>query len=344
MNFNECVETVEFLFNLNKIPLLVGNPGIGKTAIPFKIGENLGIPVLQVIPVLMQEIEINGIPYLEGNKTFRSIPELLVLINEMVEEFGGCIFFIDEISRAPVPVQNALLNILHKKVIGTHKIPNCVKIILASNNPKDDKGSGRILTALEDRVSIQEFDGPTYEEWCSHEKDLNFIFKEFLKTKTYYFGGHKDSLNKKYISPRTLSAANKNFQSINVEDILTNKVFRNAMVGDIGFSETNNFLNYAEFVKNLYSMNDFLNNRDKIKIHTDYFLIDMQNQLLIAASLKSYFRTKDYSLLRDIIKYINLTYGEEYGCLAKEKTNEQLIKLTNATEAYKHMRNIFGNV
>lgn len=339
MNFKDCLNVNKFLIERNKIPLIIGNAGIGKTAIPEKIAKDKGWGILTIIPVLMQEIEVNGIPFIfEGTKnTVRSIPELIVFINSELEKYSHIILFIDELSRATTPVQNAFLNIFHKRMIGEHIIPENCHIVTASNYAKEDRGSGRILKALEDRVTLVDYTGPTYTEWVSFEQP-NEHFAMFLKNKKSFFKG--DTSGNKYISPRTLSAANKNLIGFKPEEIISNKIIRYAMNGDIGTLETTNFLQYVECSMSLFTYQNLLDNN--IKIHEETSVLLIQIDVLVNGAIKDYVNNRNTSGIIKLKEYILNSYGQEYMSLLKGKIVDKISTLHQPDEVFRFMRDIYG--
>jgi ABC-type molybdate transport system ATPase subunit len=62
LNFSDALMTIDLVLKSNGVPLLVGESGIGKTALVKKIGEKNNYYVVTIDGNLLKEGEIGGLP------------------------------------------------------------------------------------------------------------------------------------------------------------------------------------------------------------------------------------------------------------------------------------------
>ena len=72
MNFLDTFRSVELILATGEVPLVVGESGIGKTALASKIAEENGWSLVVIDGNLLKEGEIGGLPTIESYTTFDS--------------------------------------------------------------------------------------------------------------------------------------------------------------------------------------------------------------------------------------------------------------------------------
>jgi|ERR1035437_311378 hypothetical protein len=121
--------------------LLMGPPGVGKTAWINSEVKKMGLPMETIIASVREPADFSGLPFITSEGVSFNIPSWAQRINKT----GGVVFF-DEITTAPPAVQAALLRVVHEKVVGDLRLGHNVKF-LAAANPAEYAANGYELSA-----------------------------------------------------------------------------------------------------------------------------------------------------------------------------------------------------
>lgn len=164
-------------------PLFVGSMGIGKSEIVKEVAQELGIELVDLRLAQLEPGDLIGIPYRDGNTTKWAKPEWWP-----AENTKG-ILFLDEISRAPNDVRQAVFQLVLDRKLHTHDLPNSWTIVSAINPP-----NGEYQTEEMDRALIRRFivlslepNVETWMQWAVREGEVSNDITGFI-------GTHKDML------------------------------------------------------------------------------------------------------------------------------------------------------
>ena len=153
MNFIDTLKSVNLVLSTNEVPLVVGESGIGKTALARKLAGDNNWSLVVIDGNLLKEGEIGGLPTIEsytitnsnGEKiekkiTVYAVHNKLREIDEEIAKGKTVLLFIDEINRCEHTVQQELMNLILNREINGYKLHDDVKI-LAAMNPSSKYGS-----------------------------------------------------------------------------------------------------------------------------------------------------------------------------------------------------------
>lgn len=143
MNFTETYEAVELALAAGAVPLIIGESGIGKTALIHKYCEEKNLHLVTIDANLLKEGEIGGLPTVEKGRTYYATHHKLARIDELLAGSDrACLLFIDEINRCDHAVQQELMNLILNREINGYFLDDRV-IVASAMNPSSRMESYR---------------------------------------------------------------------------------------------------------------------------------------------------------------------------------------------------------
>ena len=172
--------------------LLIGPPGIGKTAIMEQIAAECSLGFVAYTMTHHTRQSAIGLPMLE-KKTFAeqeytitayTMSEIIASVYEQMEKTGRKegILFLDEINCVSETLMPAMLQFLQYKTFGSHRLPEGWIIVAAGNPPAYNRSVREFDTVTLDRVKKMEVE-PDLEVWKEYalERSLHPAVLSFLE-------------------------------------------------------------------------------------------------------------------------------------------------------------------
>ncbi len=148
--------------------LLIGDPGVGKSALANEVAKMLGTPLGVLIGSTCDPTDVGGLPVLRvDGKGMDRIP--LQIIRKLCDEPG--LLFLDEIGTAPPAVQAALLRLILERVAGDFKLHPNTRVLGATNPPEQSPGGSELSAPLIGRVMLLHL-RPSHEEVLDYFDEL----------------------------------------------------------------------------------------------------------------------------------------------------------------------------
>ena len=178
--------------------LIIGPPGIGKTAIMRQIASECNIGLVAYTITHHTRQSAIGLPYIEEREfggvkysiTEYTMSEIIASVYKQIEETGlkEGILFIDEINCASETLAPAMLQFLQYKTFGNHKIPDGWIIAAAGNPPEYNKSVRDFDIATLDRVKKidVEADFGVWKEYAK-QAEIHPAIISYLTSKPHYF-------------------------------------------------------------------------------------------------------------------------------------------------------------
>ena len=187
--------------------LLMGPPGIGKTAIMEQVARECGINLISYTITHHTRQSAIGLPFISQKEyggeehavTEYTMSEIVASVYDQIEASGiqEGILFLDEINCVSETLAPTMLQFLQYKMFGNHKVPEGFLIVTAGNPPQYNKSVRDFDIVTLDRVKridIEE-DFPVWKEYAYqagiHGAILSYLEirkKDFYSVKTQIDG------------------------------------------------------------------------------------------------------------------------------------------------------------
>ena len=334
MNFIETLKSVELVLATGEVPLVVGESGIGKTALAKKIAKENEWSLVVIEGNLLKEGEIGGLPTIEsyraidsnGNQvekkmTVYAVHNKLKEIDEEIASGKKVLLFIDEINRCEHTVQQELMNLILNREINGYRLHHNVKI-LAAMNPSSKYGSDfdyqvvDMDAAQENRFVWlnMESDHVQWIKWAVSAgidpKVIEFIstFPEYLNRK------NEDDVR---ATPRSYERVSKSYQVYKEQkDVLPRTVFLNVIKGNVGKVIAEEFMSFVE------------SDCRPLMSYEDVFAGDVLSDAVIE-QVKSESHTRLYLAAMNILKTLELNIKSN-----EEESAESIARFVAFLKAY----------
>ena len=167
----------------NKIvPFILGAPGGGKSACAREVIASLDIDpekVVEFTASLRDPVDVLGTPNNNGEYTRWVPPEEFYKLRKGV---GRAALILEELSDAPIPMQNALCGVVYDRRAGNLCLTDELFLIATGNRTEDKSGAARITSKLANRTRRFDFQEniDDWTEWAL-DNDINPVLIQFLR-------------------------------------------------------------------------------------------------------------------------------------------------------------------
>lgn len=264
MNFIDTLKSVDLVLATKEVPLVVGESGIGKTALAKKLAYENNWSLIVIDGNLLKEGEIGGLPTVESyvvsnsngceiekKATVYAVHNKLREIDEEMAKGKTVLLFIDEINRCEHTVQQELMNLILNREINGYKLHDDVKI-LAAMNPSSKYGSDfdyqvvDMDAAQENRFVWLNME-PDYTQWLNWAIGAGIEPKviEFISTFPEYL--HRINEGDVRATPRSYERVSKSYKMYKEKkDSIPKSVFLNVIKGNVGKVIAEEFISFVE--------------------------------------------------------------------------------------------------
>lgn len=311
MNFIDTLKSVDLILSTGEVPLIVGESGIGKTALANKLAKENDWSLIVIDGNLLKEGEIGGLPTIEsyvgvnsnGYKTEKkttvyAVHNKLREIDEEISRSKTVLLFIDEINRCEHTVQQELMNLILNREINGYKLHDDVKILVAMN-PSSKYGSDfdyqvvDMDAAQENRFVWlnMESDHTQWIKWAIDEGIERKVI-EFISTFPEYL--HKINEDDVRATPRSYERVSKIYKVYKEKNnSIPRAVFLNVVKGNVGKVIAEEFISFIE------------SNSEPLISYEDVFLGESIDESIVER-VKNESHTRLYLSAMNILKDLEL--------------------------------------
>ncbi len=157
--------------------IMMGPPGIGKTAIVSQVAEDLGVNFVSYSMTHHTRQSALGLPYIAdatyGGKEYKisryTMSEIIASTYDAIERTGVSegIIFLDEVNCVSETLAPAMLQFLQYKTFGQHKLPVGWVIVTAGNPPEYNRSARDFDAAMLDRMKRIDIE-PDLDVWMDY--------------------------------------------------------------------------------------------------------------------------------------------------------------------------------
>lgn len=263
MNYSNTIQSVELVLSTGEVPLIVGESGIGKTALAKDLAKKNNWSLIVIDGNLLKEGEIGGLPTVEtyisldnsGNEVSRkatvyAVHHKLREIDTALSNGNEVLLFIDEINRCEHTVQQELMNLILNREINGYQLSEGVKI-LAAMNPSS-KYSNNYDYQVVDMDAAQENRfvwltmEPDHLQWIDWAMEVGIEPKviEFISTFPEYL--NKSNSDNIKATPRSYERVSKAYQAYKDLTDMPRSVFVNVISGNVGKMIAEELISFIE--------------------------------------------------------------------------------------------------
>lgn len=255
MKYSDILEAASLVIESNDVPLIIGESGIGKTALARDIAKRRECKLITLDANLLKEGEIGGLPVVEKGRTIYATHNKLVQIEDFIKEGYKVLLFIDELNRCEHAVQQELMNLILNREINGYRLNDDVKIIAAMNpsNKYDNFSESAYEVvdmdpAQEDRFVWLEMESDVKEwiKWAMASGKIHNDIVEFISTFPQYL--HTPYSNESIkATPRSYERVSKSYSIYKkANGSFSFDALLNVVKGNLGINISGDF---ASFIK-----------------------------------------------------------------------------------------------
>lgn len=219
------------------IPTMIwGPPGVGKSDLVYQFATSLGAKLFEMRANLFDPVDVRGgLKVVEtinedGIATYRTrygVPEDYPDTNDK----GPIVLFIDELPNAPKATQNALLQLILDKKLGSYQLPPQTIIIAAGNRTADRAAVSEMPTPVKNRLAHYELD-VNVDDWIQwgHRNGVNPTLLGFIRYRPQHLHS-MDTKENAFPTPRSWAMLNRKLPNMPA-DKESQVVGAAALIGD----------------------------------------------------------------------------------------------------------------
>ena len=247
---------------------ITGKPGGGKSALSRDVVQTLGIDPRKVVefnPSLRDPVDVLGTPNNNGECTRWVPPEEFYKIRKGQ---GRCALIIEEMTDAPVPMQNALCRVILDRHAGQLELSDELFIIASGNSTEHKSGATRLTTKLGNRMRIHEFQ-ENLDDWVNwamtrKPEPIDPVLIQFIRFKSGLLSDFKPD------APYGINPTPRAWERVSmIPTDLRSDLYLAEVSGDVGSGPAAEYTAFRKIYEGLISFDEIIANPTKVKVPTE---------------------------------------------------------------------------
>lgn len=215
VNLDQARTMVEECLVCNLVPITLGSPGMGKSAMYADIAKEYKLKLIDLRLSQFDPTDLNGFPapdYKTGRSGYLP-PEYFPLEGDPVPAgYEGWMVLLDELPSASLAVQAAAYKLILDRMVGMHKLHPKVRLAAAGNLLTDNAIVNELSTAMQSRI-IHILVKSNLQVWVKHAEKKEVAFDGRLISFCHFLGKCNDfnpeHSDNTFMCERTLEFAHK---------------------------------------------------------------------------------------------------------------------------------------
>lgn len=253
------------------IPTMIwGAPGLGKSQIVYQYADSIGAKLFELRANLFDPVDVRGglkvVEQADGSyRTKYGVPEDYPDANYI----GPVVLFIDELPNAPKATQNALLQLILDKKLGTYHLPPQTVIVAAGNRAADRASVSEMPTPVKNRFAHYEVTA-NIDDWVQWalKSGVNSTLIGYLRYRPQYLHA-MDTKENAFPTPRSWDMLNRKLSHMSA-DKEAQVVGAAAVIGD---AQAADFIAYRDVESQMPDIDDIIKRPTQAAIPTETSVI-----------------------------------------------------------------------
>src|SRR6478736_899212 len=294
------------------IPCFLGDPGVGKTAIPNQVAAENEVPLHQTIiaqydagemggfgiptDVIFQEED--GSEYTE-KRVIRARPDYLP--DPRTPEGVVGVWNLDELPQAFLANQNICSQVVNEYRLGEHPISHGITICCTGNKPENKAGTTTMPMHLRDRLMFINIEAD-YHDFLEYANKMGIHpwVRAFIGKNPAYLHKFEVGANA-FPSPRSWERTSELLKMGHAPHILTECLY-----GQIGSGMTSMFMAYMKVADRLPGVEDVIRNPESVPV------FDSNDADILYMLIANLVEVSDKKNLGQVLKYLKRLPNKEF--------------------------------
>lgn len=245
------------------VPFILGAPGGGKSAVAREVIASLNIETDKVIEFtasLRDPVDVLGTPNNSGDYTRWVPPQEFYAIRAGQ---GRAALILEELSDAPVPMQNALCGVIYDRRAGNLQLSDQLFIIATGNRTEDKSGANRITSKLANRTRRFDFQ-ENVDDWTTWalDNDVDPVLIQFLR--------FRPGLLSDFDANRFANPTPRSWERVNrIPSSLDGGLFFDNCAGEVGEGAAAEYTGFKRIYESLPDVDSILLSPDTADVPSD---------------------------------------------------------------------------
>lgn len=267
MKYSDIKSSVLSNFSIgNKlVPFIKGRPGGGKSALARDIVNSLGINperITEFNPSLRDPVDIMGVPRTDNDVAkWIPMPEFWRIRDDGTDQ--PCALIVEELSDAPVPMQNPMCRVILDRYAGELRLHNKLVVIATGNRTEDKSGANRMTTKLSNRMQNLDYD-ENLDDW------VNWALARGIRLDLIQFLRFRPNLLSDFQPNRELNPTPRTWEYVNeVNASLPSDLYFGNIAGLVGEGAAAEYTGFKRIFENLPNIDGIIMNPAKAEVPKD---------------------------------------------------------------------------